>query len=194
MRKSKTPLAYPGKIVDNDSVIKNVSNKKVVIPMDIIVSEDVEAGFLQDIGYILADSDFRKLSRYVQHKNTTRLMHSINVAYISWKLAKKMGCDARTAARIGMLHDFCLYDFRERANGSQVFRHPKVAAEKSEERFEISDKEKKAILSHMFPLGPLPTSKEAWIISFADKMCAVTERFSIDIALSRKNRIQVNAA
>lgn len=168
--------------------------KKVVIPMDIIVSEDVEAGFLQDIGCILADSDFRKLARYVQHKNTTRLMHSINVAYISWKLAKKIGCDARTAARIGMLHDFCLYDFREKTSGSQVFHHPKVAAETSEERFEISDKEKKAILSHMFPLGPIPTSREAWIISFADKMCAVTERFSIHIALSRKNRVQVNAA
>lgn len=162
--------------------------------MDIIVSEDVEAEFLQDIGCILADSDFQKLSGYVQHKNTTRLMHSINVAYISWRLSKKMGCDARTAARIGMLHDFCLYDFREKAGEAQVFHHPKVAAKMSQERFEITDKEKQAILSHMFPLGPVPTSKEAWIISFADKMCAVTERFSIGIALSRKNRVQVHAA
>lgn len=162
--------------------------------MDIIVSEDVEAEFLKDIECILADSDFRKLSRYVQHKNTTRLMHSLNVAYISWKLAKKMGCEARTAARIGMLHDFCLYDFREKTEEAQVFHHPKVAAKMSQEHFDISNKEKKAILSHMFPLGPMPTSKEAWIISFADKMCAVTERFSIDIALSKKNRIQVNAA
>ncbi len=162
--------------------------------MDIVVSEDVETEFLQDIACILADRDYQKLSNYVQHKNTTRLMHSLNVAYVSWKLARKIGCDARTAARIGMLHDFCLYDFREKAEEAQVFHHPKVAARMSQERFQITDKEKQAILSHMFPLGPIPTSKEAWIISFADKMCAVTERFHINIALARKNRIQVNAA
>ncbi len=149
---------------------------------------------MQDIACILADRDYQKLSNYVQHKNTTRLMHSLNVAYVSWKLARKIGCDARTAARIGMLHDFCLYDFREKAEEAQVFHHPKVAARMSQERFQITDKEKQAILSHMFPLGPIPTSKEAWIISFADKMCAVTERFHINIALARKNRIQVNAA
>lgn len=162
--------------------------------MDIVVSQDVEAEFLQDISCILADREYQKLSNYVQHKNTTRLMHSINVAYVSWKLARKMGCDAKSAARIGMLHDFCLYDFREKADEAQVFHHPKVAAQMSQERFQITDKERQAILSHMFPLGPMPTSKEAWIISFADKMCAVTERFHIHIALARKNRIQVNAA
>lgn len=162
--------------------------------MDIVISEDVETEFLQDIAGILADRDYQKLSNYVQHKNTTRLMHSLNVAYVSWKLARKIGCDARTAARIGMLHDFCLYDFREKAEEAQVFHHPKVAARMSQERFQITDKEKQAILSHMFPLGPIPTSKEAWIISFADKMCALTERFHINIALARKNRIQVNAA
>ena len=68
--------------------------------MDIVVSEDVETEFLQDIACILADRDYQKLSNYVQHKNTTRLMHSLNVAYVSWKLARKIGCDARTAARI----------------------------------------------------------------------------------------------
>lgn len=162
--------------------------------MDIIVSEDVEAEFQQDIACILADSDYQKLSNYVQHKNTTRLMHSLNVAYVSWKLARKTGCDARSAARIGMLHDFCLYDFREKTEEAQVFHHPKVAARMSQEHFQITDKEKQAILSHMFPLGPMPTSKEAWIISFADKMCAVTERFHINIALARKNRVRVNAA
>ncbi len=181
--------------MDNRIVKINIqSTKKVVIPMDIIISEHVETEFLQIVECILADSDYQKLSNYVQHKNTTRLMHSLNVAYISWKLAKKMGCDARMAARAGMLHDFCLYDFREKAEEAQVFHHPKVAARMSQERFQISEKEEKAILSHMFPLGPVPTSKEAWIISFTDKMCAVTERFCIGIALSRKNRVQVNVA
>ena len=101
----------------------------------------------------------------------------------------------RLAATRELLHvSGCYMTFREKAEEAQVFHHPKVAARMSQERFQITDKEKQAILSHMFPLGPIPTSKEAWIISFADKMCAVTERFHINIALARKNRIQVNAA
>ena len=162
--------------------------------MDITVSNDVEAEFLREIESILTNTDYKKLSNYVQHKNTTRLMHSMNVAYISWKFARMTGCDSRTAARGGMLHDFCLYDFREKAEEAQVFHHPKIEAQTSQIHFKISAKERQAILSHMFPLGPLPASKEAWIISFADKICAVTERFRIDIALARKNRVHVNAA
>lgn len=165
-----------------------------MIPVDIIVSEDIDAGFLEDVACILSDKDFRKLAVYVQHKHTTRLMHCLNVAYVSWVMAKKLGCDARTAARVGMLHDFCLYDFKEKAEEAQVFYHPKVAAETSREHFQISEKEVQAILSHMFPLGPLPTSKEAWIISCADKVCAVMERFRIDIALAKNNRVIMGAA
>ena len=51
-----------------------------------------------------------------------------------------------------------------------------------------------AILTHMFPLGPVPKNKEAWIISFADKACAMTEGCHIAIALARRNRVMVTAA
>jgi|MGYP006362426137 uncharacterized protein len=46
----------------------------------------------------------------------------------------------------------------------------------------------------MFPLGPLPRNKEAWIISFADKACAIAEGCHIAIALARRNRIVINPA
>ena len=164
--------------------------------MDISVSEDIDAEFLEDVECILKDSEFKKLSRYIQHKNTTRLMHSINVSYISWVIAKKMGCDARMAARAGILHDFCLFDFdRKSTSGeAQVFHHPKAAAKKSQEHFDASEKEQQAILAHMFPLGPLPSSKEAWIITCADKFCACVERFHIEVALARRSRIVVVSA
>lgn len=170
--------------------------RKRVIPMDITVSEDIDAEFLEEVEIILKDGEFKKLSRYIQHKNTTRLMHSINVSYISWVIAKKTGCDARAAARAGILHDFCLFDFdgKSESGEAQVFHHPKAAAKKSQEHFEVSEKEQKAILTHMFPLGPLPSSKEAWIISCADKFCACVERFHIAVALARRNRIVVGSA
>ena len=120
----------------------------------------------------------------------------MNVSYISWLLAKKLGCDAKAAARAGLLHDFFLYDPKQGrpSRELQAFCHPKVAARTSRETFEISEKERDAILSHMFPLGPLPKSLEAWIISGADKICACAEVFHITIALARDGRVAVSPA
>ena len=103
-------------------------------------------------------------------------MHSLNVSYISWLIARKLGWDAQTAARAGLLHDFCVYDFKDKLPKGEIqaYYHPRVAASTSERHFLISDKERQAILSHMFPLGPLPESREAWLISLADKLCAIS--------------------
>ena len=73
-----------------------------------------------------------------------------------------------------------------RSREFQAFYHPKVAARNSQERFEISEKERLAILSHMFPLGPLPTSREAWIISCADKFCATAELCCLPVGFARE--------
>lgn len=164
--------------------------------MDIQVSDEISSEFLEIIMDILEDAEFKKLNSYTQHLKTTRLIHSINVSYVSWLLAKKWQCDEIAAARAGLLHDFFLYKFSDPkpTKEFQAFYHPKVAAYNSRDRFNISEKERLAILSHMFPLGPLPTSKEAWIITCADKMCAATELFCVPILLARGNRIVVNPA
>ena len=49
-------------------------------------------------------------------------------------------------------------------------------------------------MSHMFPLGPIPKNKEAWIITMADKICASLELCHIAVALARRNRVVVTAA
>ena len=111
-------------------------------------------------------------------------------------LARKFGCDEKAAARAGLLHDFCPYDFREETptGEHQAFYHPKAAAENSTRIFHISEREEAAIRSHMFPLGPLPKNKEAWIITLADKICATMEFCHVAIALARKNRLVVQRA
>lgn len=166
------------------------------MPMDITMSEEIDQEFLEYVGAILEDSEFIKLGKYRQHQFTTRLMHSINVSYISWIIAKKLGCDAKVAARAGMLHDFCVYDFRDEVptGEMQAFYHPKVAAKASKERFDVTEKEEHAIRAHMFPLGPLPRSKEAWIISCSDKMCACMEACHVGIALARRSRVMIRTA
>lgn len=161
--------------------------------MDIKVAEDVSAEYLSIVNDILKDADFRKLALYIQHLRTTRLIHSLNVSYLSWKIAKKLGCDERAAARAGLLHDFFLYKFSDPkpVKELQAFYHPKVSAKNSTERFDISEKERLAILSHMFPLGPLPTSREAWIITCADKLCAAMELCCFSIAFAKQGRVIV---
>ena len=135
--------------------------------MYIKISEEVAKQYRKEVEQILNNKDFQKLRFYKQHNWSNRLMHSINVSYLSWWIAKRFGCDEKTAARAGLLHDFCLYDFHEETlNGeNQAFLHPKIAAENSIEHFDVSEKERDAILSHMFPLGPIPKSREAWIIT-----------------------------
>ena len=161
--------------------------------MDIKVSEEVSPAYLGAVEDILTNEEFLRLNLYSHHQWTTRLMHSINVSYLSWMIEKKLGADERTAARAGLLHDFCPYDFNEKTptGEHQAFYHPKAAAENSLQNFDISEREVSAILTHMFPLGPIPKNKEAWIISFADKACAMTEGCHIAIALARRNRVVV---
>lgn len=164
--------------------------------MDITVSDEVSQEYHELVKNILCNREFLKLSLYTHHQWTTRLMHSINVSYLSWFIAGKLGCDEKAAARAGLLHDFCPYDFKaETPTGEhQAFYHPKAAAENSATHFDMTDRELDAILSHMFPLGPLPRNREAWIISFADKACAIAEGCHIAIALARRNRIVINPA
>lgn len=161
--------------------------------MDLQLSEEISPAYLSEVEHILENKEFISLCLYSHHQWTNRLMHSVNVSYLSWIIAKKLGCDAKAAARAGLLHDFCPYDFGKKTptGEHQAFYHPKAAAENSLQTFEITDREKDAILTHMFPLGPIPKNKEAWIITLADKICAAFELCHIAVALARHNRVEV---
>ena len=82
--------------------------------MDIQFSEEISEGYLSAVEHILRNEEFLSLCLYSHHQWTNRLMHSVNVSYISWKMAKRFGCDEKVAARAGLLHDFCPYDFSEK--------------------------------------------------------------------------------
>lgn len=164
--------------------------------MDIQLSEEISPAYLREVRDILTSREFLSLSLYTHHQWTTRLMHSVNVSYISWLIAGKLGCDKRAAARAGLLHDFCPYDFGKKTptGEHQAFFHPKAAAENSLQNFAVSEREINAILTHMFPLGPIPKNKEAWIITLADKICATMEVCHIAVALARGGRVVVYAS
>lgn len=133
--------------------------------------------FLSCISDLLNIKDIIELDNYVQHLNTSRLQHSINVAYYSYMWAKKVGLDYKAVARAGMLHDLYLYDWREnKTEEHHAFYHPKEALRNAEKITDLSPLEKDAILNHMWPLSKnMPKYKESKILSCVDKYCAIIE-------------------
>ncbi len=139
--------------------------------------DDLAKEFMQCIEDILELDEVKELDNYVQHCNTSRLQHSLNVAYYGFLWAKKRGLDARSVARAGMLHDLYLYDWRKvKTKQHHAFHHPKEALKNAQLLFELNEIEKDSIVNHMWPLSEaFPKYKESYILSFADKYCAVAE-------------------
>ncbi|MDD3341571.1 MAG: HD domain-containing protein [Bacilli bacterium] len=128
--------------------------------------------YLDIVNPILENKEFNKLNN-IEHHGITRLDHSIRVSYYSYKISKVLKLDYREVARAGLLHDFFLSD-EERTLKERfisVFTHPRIAVRKAGSLFELSDKEKNIIESHMFPLyTALPKYAESWLVSCTDKV------------------------
>lgn len=133
---------------------------------------------------ILETGKLYKLDSFTQHRGTSRLDHSISVAYHSYRISISLGLhvDLRSMIRGAVLHDFFLYDWREETGRKGVFinlfTHPREALRMSQRNFELNIKERDIILKHMWPLTVVPPkSKEAFIVCMMDKYCAVKEMF-----------------
>ena len=80
-----------------------------------LLIKDIE--FEQIIEDIINNQTVQKMKNYNQHYDTSCYEHCKNVAYISYKICKKLKLDYKSAARAGMLHDLFLYDWRKRQDG-----------------------------------------------------------------------------
>jgi uncharacterized protein len=104
-----------------------------------------------------------------------------------------VGVDPDSAAKVGLLHDFCLVDYhkddRHIHNGRwYCFYHPEDAVINSEnEGFLLSYIEKKAIWSHMFPLATsIPSSRLGYVLTISDKIIAARESLASAAEYFRK--------
>lgn len=130
----------------------------------------------------------KMLSKYIQHGKTNIYIHSRNVAYLSYIIAKF--CEKRFNLKINydvlvvgaMFHDFFLYDWHETEGRPKLhgFRHPKIASINAQKYFDINEAEKEIIESHMWPLTlrRFPRTNEAKIVCIADKLCSTKETFN----------------
>lgn len=154
-------------------MIQEITGSKV----DIHNISDPEIAEFRNIIYdLLNNQAVLKLENYTQHKKTTRLQHSVNVAYYSYKIAKLIGADPYICARAGLLHDFYWYKHIKKSPIDHAYFHPKLAVKNAEKITNLSEREKDAISKHMWPLSKgLPKYKESYAVSMADKYSAFLE-------------------
>lgn len=101
------------------------------------------------------------------HHSIPKHDHMMRVVRYSYFLAPVLGADRRTATRAAILHDL---DSRL----GTLTTHGAIAAQVAAEMGEpvaVSQ----AIVSHMYPLGPRPTTREGWVLAVADKIASFTD-------------------
>ena len=146
---------------------------------------------------VLQKKKFLKMNRYLQHGNTSCLLHSIAVSYYSYRLCKflKLKVHEKELIRGGLLHDYFLYDWHQKYKptknvGLHGVIHPKIALYNARKDFKINLIEADIIAKHMFPLTLEPPKyKESVIICLVDKVCSIYETFNKNAYLNITNRV-----
>ncbi|MDD3056693.1 MAG: hypothetical protein PHY87_00730 [Sphaerochaeta sp.] len=129
---------------------------------------------------ILSHDEFLKLKTFRHHTNHI-YDHAQRVSYLSYRISKALGLNFRAAARGGLLHDFFLYDWRERKatdekRSSHGKEHPYIALRNAQTYFEVDAREEDIITKHMFPKTlQLPRYPESVVVSLSDKISAIYE-------------------
>lgn len=132
---------------------------------------------------IINNEEYLKQKDYIQHGNTSIYDHCIIVTCKCLEIVenRKLDVDVKKLVRAALLHDYFKYDWHHYSKKNKLHKlhgyyHPTYASENASKDFGISKLEENAIKSHMFPLGfDFPHSKEAWILTIADKSCALKE-------------------
>lgn len=126
------------------------------------------------------NSRLRETERFIQHGDTSCLLHTAAVAHYSVLFAKLLHIKVRKDELIrgALLHDYFLYDWHDGKKERRIhgFTHPECALKNAMEDFELTEREQDIIKKHMFPLTPIPPKfKESIIVCIVDKYCSLYE-------------------
>ena len=147
-----------------------------------LIDQANRTAFLACVEDLLETPQVQFMRALPHHPGVNCFEHSIYVAYIAFRLARRWGLDCQSCARAGLLHDLYLYRWNDQSAhpGLQCFDHPEFALRNAMGLTHLSPLERNIILAHMWPLAfHLPRSREAWVVSLADKICATTEVFQL---------------
>lgn len=128
---------------------------------------------------ILRNSEFQRRRTFLHHQDSV-YDHSLRVAYVAYRMAKKISkykkVNVRNVVISALLHDFYLTPWREYKEAifwkKHGFVHGKIASLNSYHFFPklMNERVENAIKRHMFPLTLIPPKYiEGWIVTTADK-------------------------
>ena len=131
----------------------------------------------------LNDEKIKKMKDIPVHRGSNCYEHSFKVVKYAIKKALRYKEVNLEVVLIGaILHDYYLYDWRTDSSKKKghAKNHQIIASENASRDFMISDKVKKVIESHMWPINikNFPDTKEARIVSLSDKHVALLEAAS----------------
>ena len=148
----------------------------------------MEEEYVKLMKCIIETDKYKSLKNYIHHKKISVYDHSIAVANLCYKYAKKknLNIDYKSLIRAALLHDYYLYDWHEKGKWHKPhgYKHPKIALENALKDYpDLNDIEKDSILRHMFPLTIIPPKyKEGWVLQKCDK-----EATLIDYKIKKSN-------
>jgi uncharacterized protein len=135
--------------------------------------------FENAVGDLLLLPEVQRLRSY-RHHRTNRYEHTMRVARWSFRVARCLGLDERSAARGAVLHDLFFHDKScrpEGYEGSAFVRHPEEAVRNARSLTQLTEKEEDIIRSHMWPVSPrhIPHSAEAVLVNLVDDVVSVRD-------------------
>ena len=148
------------------------------------LSKEESMEFHSHLSKYMDDQRVRQMEEYLAHGRISVFSHCVSVAATAYKLDRifKAGCDLDVLLTGALLHDYYLYDWHDARLFVNVFKmhgftHPEKARENAVRDFAVDEKVQKVIRCHMWPLTfrSFPSSREAFIVCMADKICALKE-------------------
>jgi len=110
----------------------------------------------------------------IKHHRSSTLDHSLIVSQVSYYLAKAFGFDAVSTARGALLHDFFLYDWREKNHPHHPTEHPVHALRNARGMFALNAVEEDIIATHMWPVTRgFYACRESFLVSCVDKIATL---------------------
>ncbi len=101
----------------------------------------------------------------IMHHSISKHDHLLRSVKYSYRIARLLRADQRICVRAAIVHDI---DSRL----GTLTTHGAVAARWAAEQGEPQEV-CQAIVSHMYPFGPAPTTREGWVLVLADKAASV---------------------
>lgn len=135
----------------------------------------VDEEFENIVAPILELEEFNRL-KFITHHGITRYDHSMRVAYLSYKVSKSLRLDYKEVTEAALLHDFFLDEVNHESRIERLRHHPECAVKNASKYFDLSDRQKDIIRTHMFPVTFTPPKYiESWIVDLVDDIAAVYE-------------------